>query len=260
MNKYFDWGLDLMVGYAYTNAKDVSPLPSFTASTSWSNVATSDIGNVKAATSNYETRNRVTLRASFAREFWGDNTTRITLMGYYKSGQPNTYTMDSDDGLLGGYFGSSLLYVPDGPSDTNVVYTDDFDQAEFFAWIDKKGLKPGFTKRNQLDSRTSNRLDLRIDQEIPLGLDSLKARAFLKIYNFSNMLNKDWGRQNDAKFFSTNVVALSEYDSFDADPESTRPIINGAFNYANFSESSLTDLQEFPSMWEMRLGLEINFN
>ncbi len=78
-------------------------------------------------------------------------------------------------------------------------------------------------------------------------MDDLKARAFVKIYNFTNMLNDDWGRAYDSNFFSQDVVEISGLT-----PE-------GAYIYESFSEKSLSDLQTFSSLWEVRLGLEINF-
>jgi hypothetical protein len=261
-SKSFDWGLDLMLGYAYTEMDDVGSNTSFTSDSSFVNVATNDINRPRAATSNYEVRSRVTLRASFAREFWGDNSTRFSINGFYGAGQPGTYTMTSTDGLQFDLSTRHLLYVPDGPSDPNVIYTDAFDQDEFFAWINDEGLKPGFVTRNKQSSKVSWRLDLRIDQEIPLGVDDLKARAYLKIYNFTNMLNDDWGRQYDARFDSQSIVSLSD-NVLDDDGNDVvvgdEPLIGGAYNYDSFTPGVITDLQEFPSLWEMRLGIEINF-
>lgn len=247
-NKSFDWGLDLLFGYAYTDAEDVSPMTSFTAGTSFTNLATNFINDPRPATSNYNVETRLTLRASFARDFWGDNSTRFTLMGYYNEGQPSTYTLDSEDLLSEGRNRQSLLYVPDGMSDQNVVYDPNFPQAEFFDWISKRKLKGGtFVGRNSISTRTSWRFDLRIDQEIPLGVEDLKARAFVKIYNFSNMLNDDWGRQYDSQFFSRDVV---DVDGLTA---------TGQYIYEDFSARDVSDLQTFSSLWEMRLGIDINF-
>ncbi|MDH3351221.1 MAG: carboxypeptidase regulatory-like domain-containing protein [Gammaproteobacteria bacterium] len=245
--KDFDWGLDLMLGYARTDVEDAAPMTSFTGESSFENLATNDINNPRAATGNYNVKSRVTVRASFARDFWGDNATRFTLMGYYQTGQPSTYTMFSEDSLQVGESFRHLLYVPDGPSDPNVIFDDEFDQTAFFDWVSERGLKGGkFVRRNSETSKVNSRVDLRIDQEIPLFMDDLKARAFLKIYNFTNMLNDEWGRQYDAEFFSQDVVDVSLDDS-------------GAYIFEEFNRKGVTDLQEFPSLWEMRLGLEVNF-
>jgi hypothetical protein len=248
LRKDFDWGLDLLLGYAYTDVEDVSPMTSFTAESSYTNNATNDINNPVAGRSQYSVRDRVTLRASYAREFWGDNTTRFTLMGYYGSGQPTTYVMTSEGELtVNEDFQSTPLYVPTGPDDPNVIFADGFDQSGFFSFVQANGLAPGFVSRNSVESKHNSRLDLRIDQEIPLYFDGLKARAFMKIYNFSNMLNDDWGRQHDDPFFSAGVVDIEVDDS-------------GAFVFNTFDPSDTTDLETFASLWEIRMGLEVNFN
>jgi hypothetical protein len=168
-------------------------------------------------------------------------------MGYYGSGQHGTYTMTSDDVLMDEFSDRNPLYVPNGPSDPNAFFTNAEDEAAFFEWAKNKGLKRGqFVGRNSIDSKVSSRIDLRVDQEIPLFMDDLKGRAFLKIYNFTNMLNSDWGRQNDARFDSASVVEV------ELDP-------SGAYEYTSFSPKGVNTLQTTDSAWEMRLGLEVNF-
>ena len=112
--------------------------------------------------------------------------------------------------------------------------------------MEANGLAPGFVSRNHLESKHNSRLDLRIDQEIPLFFSDLKARAFMKIYNFSNLLNDDWGRQYDDPFFSAGVVDIDVDDS-------------GAYIFNTFDPSDTTDLERFASLWEIRMGLEVNF-
>ena len=82
-----------------------------------------------------------------------------------------------------------------------------------------------------------------------MGMDDLKARAFLKIYNFTNLLSDDWGHIYDASFSSQSVISLDGDD----------PLVGGAYNYDSFSGGRLSDLQEQNSLWEIRLGLDINF-
>jgi len=257
----WDFGLDMLFGYAWTDARDVSPMTSFTAGSSFANLATNDINNPSPGPSNYVRRNRVTLRLDYAREFFGDNETRFTLMGFYQEGQPNTYTFDDQtDSLQEGRTRRHLLYVPDGPNDPNVVYGPNFPVVEFLDWTKKKGLKGGqFVSRNSVTTSASSRLDLRIDQEIPLGMSELKARVYMNIYNFTNLLNDDWGHQYDSEFFSRDVVDLGFFD-----PVSGQDIpgvnAEGQYAFGSFSSRAPASRQAFRSLWEIRFGLDINFN
>lgn len=89
-------------------------------------------------------------------------------------------------------------------------------------------------------------MDLRVDQELPTFVDGVYGKAFLKIYNFSNFLNKDWGKVYDAQFFSVQVVD-TEVDA------------NGRFVYSDFQDRSLTTLLENRSLWSARVGIEFSF-
>ena len=70
-------------------------MTSFTAGSSFLNVATLDINNPSAGISNYVVPHRFTLRAIYEAEWFGDNTTRFTLSGVVQEGQPGSYVMTS---------------------------------------------------------------------------------------------------------------------------------------------------------------------
>ena len=249
LKKNFDWGLDLMAGYAYTDADDVSPMTSFVASSNFTNLATNDINDPRAATSNYVVPHRFTFRASYANDFFGDNTTRFTMFGFVQEGQPQSYVMGSA-GLEGSdpFFGRHLLYVPTGASDPAVQFEPGFDQAAFFSWADDRGFARGaFVPRNATQAKSTSRVDFRIDQQFPAFIGDSKGKIFVKIYNLGNLLNDDWGRVNDAEFFSQQVVT-SNYDSG-----------SGQYVFERFSDRDVNDVLDIRSLYEIRLGIEIDF-
>jgi hypothetical protein len=146
-----------------------------------------------------------------------------------------------------GFFGRHLLYIPDGPTDPNVSFT--WDQATsdaFFAWIDKNNLSPGFTRRNGYNTGWTQRFDMRISQDIPLGGD-FRGRVYLKIYNLGNLLNDDWGKVTDAEFFTPQIV--------NAGVEAG----TGRFIYSGFTDNSLQTTIDERSLWDARLGVDIKF-
>ena len=239
-------GVDMMLGYAYTQAEDVSPMTSSVAGSNFDNLALNDINNPKPGTTNYEVPHRFTLRASYGREFFGDHTTRFSLFGYSKQGQPQSYVMGSGDLEGDGFYGRHLLYVPTGMDDPYVVFDDDFDTEAFMAWVDREGLKSGFQKRNAQYAKWSTRFDLRIDQELPTFIGKSRARLYAKVYNLGNLLNDEWGHVNDAEFFSVQVVNSSVND-------------DGQYVFENFNGGTVNNLYENRSLWTVRLGLEIFF-
>ena len=144
------------------------------------------------------------------------------------------------------YNSRHLLYVP-AVNDPYVTYADGFDRAGFDAFIAQHGLQPGFVERNSVHAAWTSRIDLRIDQEIPLGFEDVKARAFLKIYNFGNLLNDDWGLVTDAEYSPRAIIGdLS---------------VNGAgqYVYGDFRNRSINDVRSTSSLYEIKAGIEVRF-
>ena len=56
LNKSFDWGMDVMFGYAYTDAEDINPMTSSTAGSNYYSVATNNANNPPATRSNYSVK------------------------------------------------------------------------------------------------------------------------------------------------------------------------------------------------------------
>ena len=256
LKKEFDMGLELLFGYAHTEAEDVAQMSSSTAFSNYDNVALLDINSPTAAGSNYVVPNRFTMVADWSGSLFGDAETRVTLRGYMHEGQPQTYGMSGSAscptgtaciGLEGdGFFGRHLLYVPTGPSDPNVVFDPSFDQAGFFQWASDNGLSPGFQERNAQHADWSSRFDLRLSQEIPLGAD-FTGRLYLKVYNFGNMLNDDWGKITDSVFFTPQIVSAAVVES------------TGQFYFDSFRDRSIEETVINRSLWEARIGIDIKF-
>jgi hypothetical protein len=245
VRKSFDWGLDLQGGYAYTQSEDVNPMTSSVAFSNFTNLATNDINNPGVGDSNYVVPHRFTFRASYSREFIDGLATRVTLYGYAQQGQPGSYVFDTFD-MEGSRSRRHPLYIPDGAGDPNVVFAPGFDQGAFFSWAQREDLRPGFQPRNGFNADWRRRIDLRFDQELPTFFEGSKGKLFVKIYNLGNFLNDDWGKQTDANFFSTDVVDMS----LDA---------QGRYVFERFSDRTINDVLEGQSLYEIRLGLEINF-
>ena len=243
--KEFDNGIGLMLGYAYTDAEDVVPMTASTAGSNFDNVALLDIDNIPVATSNYVVPQRFTMRFDYEAFWFGDNSTRFTLFGYYNEGQPQSYAMSGSDLEGDGFFGRHLLYVPNGANDPNVVFDPGFDQAAFFQWVNDRGLSPGFQDRNAQHADWSTRFDFRLSQEVSLPAD-LVGRLYVKIYNIGNMINDDWGKITDAVFFTPQVVDAS----LDG---------QGRFVFEEFSDRSIERTIVNRSLWEARIGFDIQF-
>lgn len=241
----YDNGLDWTLGYAFTQAEDVSPMTSSVAGSNFSNLALYDQVNPSAGTSNYVSPHRFTARVSYGHEFLAGYQTRVTAMFYRSEGQPQSHVMSSSDLEGDGRFGRHLLYVP-GANDNNVVLGPNFDLQGFNDFVDRNGYGQGFVDRNAVHAKWSSRMDLRLDQELPTFLGNSNGRVYVKVYNLLNMIDDSWGLQYDAEFFSPQVVDMSLNDQ-------------GQYVFERFTDRGVTDLQETRSLWEVRLGIQFEF-
>jgi len=238
--------LSVNLGYAYSDAEDVSGMNSSVAFSNFSNVATSNPNNVSAGTSEFNTPHRFTFRIGYEKNFFGDLMTRMSLYGEYKNGQGTSLTM-SNSGLEDNDFGArQLLYVPNAGNDAAVVYADGFDRQGFDELIVNRSLARGqFVSRNDENARSSARVDFRLDQELP-GFAGVQPKLFVKINNVLNLINNDWGAQFDAPFVSEQVVESSVNDA-------------GQFVFENFRGATTTDTIDSFSVWQARIGIEFKF-
>jgi hypothetical protein len=245
LSKEYENGLSMSVGYAYTDAEDISGMNSSVAFSNFNNMATNDGNNLRAGTSEYNTPHRLTFRLGYENNLIGDLMTRLSVYGVYKNGQATSLTM-SNEGLEDNGRGSrQLLYIP-GANDGAVVYADGFDRQGFDELIASRSLARGqFVSRNDENARSSARVDLRIDQDLPM-IAGVKPKVFLKINNVLNFLNDDWGAQYDAPFIGEQVVESSVNDS-------------GQFVYENFRGANTTDTLDDFSVWQARVGIEFKF-
>ena len=221
-------------------------MTSAVAGSNFDNLALTDLNNPRPAKSNYVVPHRFSVRASLGRDFFEGYETRFTVFAYHQEGQPQSFAMGGGDLEGDGFFGRHLLYVPTGPTDPNVVFAAGFPVGEFFDWVGRQGLAPGFAPRNGNHAAWSTRLDFGVHQDFPVGFKNVSGRFFAKMYNLLNFLDDGSGKVYDAVFFTPQVV--------DSDVNAA-----GQYVFNDFTERDITDLLENRSLWQARWGVEIRF-
>jgi hypothetical protein len=253
LSKFYDFGLDWSVGYAYTNAKEVSPMTSSVAFSNFANIAVDDPNAPTLAKSNYNVPHRFTFRVGYSAYWWGENRTNFTLVGGANKGRPFSYTFTGDDGDTFGDFvsGRHLLYVPDGPNDPLVTYLESFNQEAFFAALEDTGLDKyagQIAPRNAFNSNWWVYYDLRVEQELPAFKQGHKFAAWFTIKNLCNMINNEWCVLKEASFPRTQGLVDMEISD-----DGTQYI------YEEFIEPSGQGRVSEPSLWDIRIGLTYRF-
>ena len=253
LSKVHDFGLDWTLGYAYTDSTEVSPMTSSVAFSNFFNISVGDPNDPGVARANYEMEHRFIAKLGYQAEWFGNNVTRFTLFGSANKGRPYSATFSEQAMFVCGPFfcpddDRSLLYMPDGPNDPNVVFDPGFDQDAFFAWAEGKGLTKyggGIVARNSLQSDWWTKFDLRISQEIPGFASDQKASIYFTIENLGNLLNDEWGVLYERSFPRAAPVVEASLE-------------NGQYVFQEYVPQSQSRSTR-ASLWRMRIGFQYNF-
>jgi outer membrane receptor for ferrienterochelin and colicin len=256
-SKHFDFGLDIDGSYTRSDVEDCNAITSATAGSLYSNNAFDDPNRAACGRSIYEIRDQWKFGADFRRKFFGDNETRISLFGEYRTGRPYSLTMlDNSSNHLAvfgtvGNGGRVLMYVPE-VNDPLVTYDSTATRDALNAFIEDRGLKRGeVVKKNSEDSPDFFKVDLHVSQEIPTYVLGSKVRLFADVENLLNLIDSDWGALNQVPFPYTSAVVRVTC-SATSGPNCTQ------YRYSSFSSPNEV-LSSRQSLYQVRVGARFSF-
>jgi hypothetical protein len=261
------------LGYAFTDSENNRNNNSSTATSSYDITAAADRQNSAVARSEYASKHNITLGLNWREEFVDDYATSFGFVFVARSGRPFSAVWDNapaqvlNDSVSGDF--NSLLYVPTGLNDPNVVIANaDFAQAfdnliSATPCLDK--YRGQTLPRNSCSNPWFYDLDLRFSQEIPgpmkaFGLKDDKLRLFVDFDNFLNFIDSD--ANTFERFSSTEGVVRA-----DIQPGTGRYIYTpitaqytagtgGAVGTARFRDPVI---QSSSSLWKIQLGVSYEF-
>ncbi|WP_217998208.1 TonB-dependent receptor [Flavihumibacter petaseus] len=248
------------VSYNHNGATDVNSGASSTALSNWEFVqVVGDPNNAPLAISNYSLTHRFLATATYGKEYAKHFKTSVSLFYSGNSGQRFTYLVNVDLNS-DGRFGNDLLYVPADPSQINFVdliqngqvrYTAKQQSDAFFAYIDNDKYlskrKGQYTERNASSTPWEHVIDARIAQDffITAGGKRHGLQLTFDIFNLTNLINKEWGRQ----FIVTN-------QAFTILNTAT---VNNVKGYT-YTPNSIPWSMTFGSRWQGQVGIRYTFN
>jgi hypothetical protein len=256
-SKRWDFGLEIDGSYTRSHVEDCNAITSATAGSLYSNNAFHDPNSAACGRSIYEIQDQWKFGADFRRKFFGDNETRISLFGEYRSGRPYSLTMlDNSSGRLAVYGtvgngGRVLLYVPE-VNDPLVVYDSQATADAFDAFVESEGLNRGtIMKKNSEQSPDFFKVDLHLSQEIPTYFLGSKVKLFADIENLLNLIDSDWGALRQVSFPYTAAVVRVACATM-VGTNCTQ------YRYSNFQAPNLT-LNTRQSLYQIRVGARFSF-
>lgn len=271
LSKAFDKGLYGSLAYTYTKAEDVTGNPGNQAASVWNanpNVGTSNA--TEMYNSQYALPHRVIANVSYRFEYAKNFASTLSL--FYEGAHQGNYSFVVNGDLNGdGNSSTDLMYIPKNVGEMNfqaysatvngnpVSFTVEDQEEAFEKFIrnsdylsDHRG---EFAERNGALRPWYNRLDLRFLQDFYLIAGKNRTKHTLQlsvdIFNFGNMLNKNWGVQDVT--VTTNPLQLQ---SITADAPLYRlQHINGELVTKPFQQNIST-----ASTWSMQVGVRYIFN
>lgn len=269
-------GLDVMLAYTYTMAKDVTNNPGSNANSAWVNNHTyGDINDPELGFSQFAVPHRLIGSLSYRIEY--GNFAATTLGVYYNGAHQGRgswlYAYDiNNDGVSG-----DLLYVPNNASEINFVDKTDkegnvvmtaAEQADaFMEFIDGdsylKSRKGKFTERFALLEPWLNRFDIKVMQEFftNFGTDRrYTVQVSLDIINAGNLLNSSWGTYK-RHALPNSYGNVSPLTTLGGDkPEQTPRYVLNAKSVSDFkANNKWQDNPNTSSTWGMLLGVKLIF-
>ncbi|HMI00953.1 MAG TPA: TonB-dependent receptor [Pedobacter sp.] len=266
LKKNFFNGLFATVAYTYGESKDVNSGASSTAQSNWEFVqVVRDANSPDLVYSNFDIRHRIIASLSYGLNYGKNKASGTNISVFYagRSGTPFTYLYNGD--LNGdGAFSNDLLYVPRTIADIKLVnltvgtgasavtYTpaQQWEALNNFISNDPylKDKRGQYTTRNGGRLPWEHQVDVRLMQDIGgmIGTSKNRLQLSFDIFNFTNLLNKEWGRQFN---FSNQAYTLVSYSS------------SGGGGYT-FSPATTQNpyTESFSARWQGQVGVRYLFN
>ena len=265
--KSWDFGLDASASYSFTRADALFDGSGFINGTNWDNIlSVNGNNNPTVGRSIFDAASRITAFLNYRKEYAKNFATGISLFYTGQRGSPYSYVYSepfSDISFNAGY--NDLLYVPANISeitfvdqtdgDGNVIASAAQQASAFDTFISNNDYlserRGQYVDQNRVRTPFEHVIDLKLVQDffIKAGDTRHNLQLSFDVFNFTNMLNKDWGRRyfvNGNTFpLLTTVVDEGSLQGFQFnDPGDTYDIVQAG---------------TYSARWNAQFGLRYSF-
>ena len=257
--KHFNFGLDLMASYSFTNSKSVGSPTSSVAQSNWRNTHTYRYSNKPELANSAFNIPHVIKASAFYHIDYGRNkmfTTTIGLIYQGSSGSPYSVIYNGD---INGDNGTSndLFFIPTDeqidqmPFKATKAYSVDAQRANLKEWLantpylrDHRG---EYYKRYADNLPFESHFDLHVAQKFNLKVGSYvhSLELSLDIMNVANLLNKDWGRTYSSGYVSEFMSPVT--------------YSKGEYQFLQPADYVLKYPNTYYSRWRGQIGLKYTF-
>jgi hypothetical protein len=254
--------------YSYGKSTVLLDATSSQNSSQWNNTETVNGANFPSLSrSDFDQGRRIISNGNAT--FKWSNFTKTRLGFFYEGAQgtPISYVYNDNGRLLQDTFSNSaLIYVPASQSEINLVSTSSntltpqqqWDALSTFIEGNKylRDRKGNYAERNGDRLKTSHIVDLKFAQEfiITVGKKKHSLEFTADVFNFTNLLNKNWGKRY---FTSFDQVQLLQQVGFVG--TTTTPTFSYNPSVGN-NVNQVDDVGLNSSRWQIQTGVRYSFN
>ncbi|TDE31671.1 MULTISPECIES: carboxypeptidase regulatory-like domain-containing protein [Flavobacterium] len=254
--------------YSYGKSTVLMDATSSQNSSQWNNTETVNGANYLALSRSDFDQGRRIISNGNATFKWNKFTkSRIGVFYEGAQGTPISYVYNDSGRLLQDTFSNSaLIYVPAAQSEIRLVSTSantltpqqQWDALSTFIEGNEylRGRKGGYAERNGDRLKTSHVVDLKFAQEFTINVGKKKhtLEFTADIFNFTNLLNKNWGKRYFTNFDQVQLLQQVGFLADNTTPTfSYNPAVANSINQAD-------DVGLNSSRWQMQTGVRYTFN
>ena len=267
LRKPFENGFAGSVSYVYGESNKIFDGTSSQNSSQWRNIQTVNgkNSNLPVTRSDFALGNRITANASYQFN-WSENV-KTTVAFFYEGVQSGPYSFTYNEGrdiFNDDSRDNALIYIPRNSSE--IVFSGDAaEQAAKWQLLDTfienddylSENRGGYAERNASRGPWSHVVDFKLLQDFSfkVGEKTHTLQLSADIFNFTNLLNKNWGKR---KFIRSNVSPLTTVSTGDIPVFDINSGVINADGSANLEELDDFGLQS--SRWQAQLGVRYIFN
>ncbi|MGF1532528.1 MAG: TonB-dependent receptor domain-containing protein [Bernardetiaceae bacterium] len=267
--KRFDFGLNFMVAYTHSRARDYGLGGGSQAISLWSSIVSSDRNNPDISFTRFDIPHRLIGSLSY-------NIGKYTTVSLFYEGASNgrySYTYSGNFGDAS----NRLMYVPNNPNELvfqeftagGRTVTVQEQRDAFGAYVDRSDYlseqKGKVSERNGAVLPWVNRFDFRLVQNIPLGNYTLLGQKYnnrlqftFDILNIGNMFNSEWGVQQTP--IQSNLLNYRGRDAQNQ-PIYRLNFVPGTNEFpSEFSDKPTRAIIGTSQVWRAQIGFRFLFN
>ncbi len=263
MRNSWAWNLS----YTRGNATEAQNMGSSTAGSTWQFNAVFNQNTVEVERSDFEIRDRVVAGLSKEFKYWRDLKTTVSMFYEGRTGSPYSWVYTSDLNT-DGFTGNDLVAVPSGAGDARFDFSglNATQLAGYLRVFNDNNMSKfagGYASKNAFLQPFQNRLDLRIQQEIPT-IKSLKVKLFADFINFGSWLSDDVFNYVETLPIPTNTGLVRQIPgaAYNAAGRIAITPTAGTFDAAGnviVPSNSAIAINNGDSRWRIQLGARIEF-